>query len=67
MGKATKMHGYKMRTPCGTILVVALVVSAILYFKSFGHVYSLTFTIPSSGVVTKDDIILEGTWKLSRV
>ena len=31
-----------------------------LYFMSGDHIYSLTFTIPSSGVVTKDDIILDG-------
>ena len=33
-----------------------------LYFTSFGHVYSLTFTIPSSGVVSSGDITLDGAW-----
>ena len=31
-----------------------------IHFMSGGHVYNLTFTIPSSGVVTKDDIALDG-------
>ncbi|MBR4615205.1 MAG: hypothetical protein IKO55_06330 [Kiritimatiellae bacterium] len=31
-----------------------------IHFMSGGHVYNLTFTIPSSGVVTKDDITLDG-------
>ena len=33
-----------------------------LYFMTDWHVYSLSFTIPSSGVVTKDDISLEGNY-----
>ena len=31
-----------------------------IHFMSGGHVYNLKFTIPSSGVVTKDDITLDG-------
>ena len=33
-----------------------------LYFMSGDHIYSLTFTIPSSGVVSGGDITLEGAW-----